>query len=81
MKPVDEDISKAEAEIAKWKESSRERLRDRLAGLFIEIEDGVVCEKAAKLHDKVEAEIRTRLDAEYQKKLAEAKIKIEAEIR
>ncbi len=48
MKPVEEDISKVEAEIAKWKESSRERLRDRLAGLFIEIDDGAVCEKAAK---------------------------------
>ncbi len=48
LKPVNEDISKVEAEIAKWKASSRERLRDRLIALFIEIDDGAVYQQAQK---------------------------------
>jgi hypothetical protein len=80
LRAADEDIAAVEAEIAKWKASSRERLKVRLADLFDEIEDGTICEKASKTVAKLEAKLRKSLEEEYEKKLAEATKKIAAEL-
>ena len=47
----------------------------------MKIDDGLVCEKATRQNAKFLADIRSEIEAQYEKKLAEAKIKIEAELK
>ena len=92
-----EELNAVEAEIAKSKAGARERLREQLAALVVEIDDGRVCELAAAINAKFEAEIRRKIkaevrkevenklhkkiEAEYAAKINEAKVKIAEEAK
>ena len=71
---LDEEIAELQGKIAKEKEGRDQRLKDRLADLFLKIGGGEIYELAAKKMAPKEAERRA-------KEKAEAKAKKQAEIK
>ncbi len=88
-KTIDDEIEIVEAQIAEAKASSKERNREKLAELMLELEDGKILELGAKKHAKFEAELRAKVKAELRKefeteyaaKIAEAMEKMAAETK
>jgi hypothetical protein len=66
-KALDEEIAAVEAQIAHAKAGSKQRQRERLAELVSELDDGLICELAAKKNAKLEAEITAKVGAKLQK--------------
>ena len=88
-KAIDDEIAAVEAKIVIVKAGTKERLRQKLADAFLEIEDGKIWELGAKKHSKfladlrvkVKDELRKEFEAEYAAKIAERKDKIAADAK